>query len=154
MADSKRQKIVDAIVARMKLINGAGSYTTDVDDRVEDSRTQWAQDELPAISVFDGDAIAHPTSPAEARSVVHEMSVMIKGFTEQGATAANTRTLLKDILTAIRQDDKWTVSGAPLVMQTRPGLEAITRTPESFEIEGCQVEISVQYITAKFDGVN
>jgi hypothetical protein len=30
MADSIRQKIVDAVVARMQLINGSGSY---VDDR-------------------------------------------------------------------------------------------------------------------------
>lgn len=151
MADSKRQKIVDAIVTRLRLINGAGSYTTDVNDRVEDSRTQWDQSELPAISVFDGDALANPTSPAMARSVVHQMTVLLKGYTVQGETAAAVRTLMKDILTAIRQDDKWSVAGVPLVMQTRPVRESITRSPESFEIEGCEVEIEVQYLTQKFN---
>lgn len=151
MADSKRQKIVDAVVARMKLINGAGSYTTNVASRVEDSRTNWQQEDMPAISVFDGDAIANPTSPAEATQVVHEMSVLIKGFTEQGTTAAACRTLMKDILTAIRQDDKWTVASVKLVMQSRPGRESITRKPDSFEVEGCEVEIGVFYISNKFN---
>ncbi len=151
MADSKRQKIVDAVIARMKLINGAGSYSTNVGSRVEDSRTNWQQSEMPAISVFDGDAIAHPTSEANALSTIHEMSVLIKGFTEQGTTAANCRTLMKDILTAIRQDDRWTVGGVKLVMQTRAGRESITRNPDSFEVEGCEVEIMIQFITQKFN---
>jgi len=151
MADSKRQKIVDAVIARMKLINGAGSYTTDVNDHVEDSRTNWQEDELPAISVFDGDAASNLTSPAEAKSDVHEMSILIKGFTVQGTTAAACRTLMKDILTAIRQDTKWIVSGVPTAMQTRPGREAISREKDSFEVEGCEVEIIVQYITQKFN---
>lgn len=151
MPDSKRQILVGAIVARMKLINGAGAYSTNVGGRVEDSRTNWAQDELPAISVFDGDAIANPTSPAEARQVVHEMSVMIRGYVEQGTTAAAIRTLLKDILTAIRQDDKWTVSNVKTAMQTRPVREAITRNPDSFEVEGCELEIAVYYLTNKFN---
>jgi hypothetical protein len=152
MADSKRQKIVDAVIARMKLINGSGDYTTDVNDHVEDSRTNWQQDELPAISVFDGDAMANPTSPAEGRSVVHEMPVLIKGFVEQGTTAAACRTLIKDILTAIRVDDRWTVSNVTLVMQSRPVRESITRNPDSFEVEACEVEIGVLYITQKFNG--
>jgi hypothetical protein len=151
MADSKRQRIVDAVVTRMKLINGSGSYTTNVANRVEDSRTSWQQNELPAISVFDGDAIANPTSTAEPKAVIHEMPLIIKGFCEQGTTAAAARTLLKDILTAIRVDDKWTVSSTTLVMQTRPGRESISRDPESFEVEGCEVEAMVQYKTLKFN---
>lgn len=152
MGDSKRQKIVDAVIARMKLINGSGSYTTDVNDHVDDSRTSWDENELPAISVFDGDARANPTSPAEAKSVVHEMSVLIQGFVKQGTDAATCRTLMNDILTAIRVDDKWTVSNVKLVMQSRPDRETITRNKESFEVEGCEVEIAVFYQTQKFNG--
>jgi hypothetical protein len=153
MADSKRQKIVDAIVTRLKLINGAGSYTTNVANRVKDSETNWAQDQdtLPAISVFDGDAIAHPTSPANYRSTVHEMSVLIKFFAEQGSTAANARNGIKDINTAIRQDDKWTVAGTPLAMQTREVVSRVQRNQDSFEVEGAEVEIAVHFITGKFN---
>ena len=151
MADSKREKIVAAIVTRMKLINGAGDYTTDVNDRVEDSRTNWQQEEMPAISVFDGDAIGTPTSTGQTLSTIHEMPVIIRGMTTQGTTAANARTLIKDIMRAIRVDDKWTVSGVKLVMQTRQVRDGILRNPDSFEVEGCEVEIEVQFQTAKFN---
>lgn len=151
MGDSKRHEIVSAIVTRMLLINGAGDYTTNVGTHVEDSRTNWDQNELPAISVFDGDAIGTRTSTGKTLSTVHEMPVIIRGMTEQGATAANARTLIKDIQRAIRVDDKWIVSGTPLVMQTRQVRDAILRNPESFEVEGCEVEIEVQFLTAKFN---
>jgi len=151
MADSKRQKIVAAIVTRLKLIDGNGSYDVDLNDHVEDSRTNWDQNELPAISVFDGDAIANPTSEGDYKSNINLMAVMIQGHVEQGTTAAAARTLVKNIMTAIRQDDKWIVSGTPLVMQTREVVNRITRNPESNEVEGCEVEISVQFITNKFN---
>lgn len=153
MVDSRRQKIVDAIVTRMMLINGSGDYETNLADRVKDSESNWAEDQatLPAVSVFDGDAEAVPTSEGRYRGTVHEMPVLIKGYCKQGTTAANARKLIKDINTAIRVDDKWLVSGKPLVMQTREKREGITRTPDSFEVEGCEVEIEVTYITGKFN---
>lgn len=151
MADSKRQKIVDAIVTRLKLINGVGSYTTNLGSRVEDSRTNWNQDDLPGISVFDTDANATPTSTGRTLNTIHDMRVLIRGFVEQGATAAAARTLIKDIMTAIRVDDKWTVSGTTLVMQTRQVRDSIVRNESSFEVEGCEVEIEVQFQTAKFN---
>ena len=135
----------------MKLIDGTGGYETDLGDRVEDSRTNWQQEELPAISVFDGDAIATATSPGKALGTVHSMSVLIRGAIEQGTTAANARKLLKDIQKAIRLDDKWKLAGVPLVMQTRPLRDAITRNPDSFEVEACEVEIDIQFITEKFN---
>ena len=149
MADSRRQRIVAAIVTRMALINGAGSYETNIAGRVKDSETNWAQDQatLPAISIFDGDAIANPTSTGAYRGVVHEMAVMIKGYTEQGSTAANARKLIKDIKTAIRVDDKW--SG--LAMQSREVADRVVRNDESYEVEGCEVEIGVMFNTLKFN---
>lgn len=151
MADSKREKIVQAIVTRLKLINGTGSYTTNVGSRVEDNRTNWQQNELPAISVFDGDAIKHPTSPADYKSTMNEMSVLIKGYCEQGTTAAAARNLIKDINTAIRQDDKWIVSSVPLAMQTREVVDRIARNTDEFEVEGCEVEIAVWFVHQKFN---
>lgn len=155
MADSRRQRIVAAVVTRMALINGAGSYETNIGGRVKDSETNWAQDQetLPAVSVFDGDAEAFPTSPGNPAGTIHVMPVMVKGFLKQGTTAANARKLIKDIKTAIRQDTKWTVASVPLVMQTREKRESITRSPESFEVEGCEVEFEVQFQTDTFDAL-
>lgn len=153
MADSKRQKIVSAVVTRMALINGAGSYETDLDSRVKDSETNWAQDQetLPAVSVFDGDATGTPSVNNRNLGTIHLMPIIIRGFLEQGTTAANARKLIKDIMTAIRVDDKWSVAGAPLVMQTRQVRDGILRNQDSFEVEGCEVEIEVQFLTQKFN---
>lgn len=158
MADSKRQKIVSAIVARMQGIDGTGDYTFDLNGHVGDSRTDWdagddetgRASELPAVSVFDGDANANPSSP-NPRSTIHAMSVLIRGFTARGETAANARNLIKDIQRAIRVDDKWHVSGTPLAMQTRQVRDSIVRSADSFEVEGCEVEIEVQFQTEKFN---
>jgi len=149
MADSKRQRLVSAVVTRMALINGAGSYVTDIGSRVKDSATNWAEDQdtLPAISVFDGDAIAYPTSAGAPRGTIHEMSMLIRYFARQGTTAANCRNGIKDIKTAIRQDDKW--SG--IAMQTREVREGIVRNQDSFEVEGAEVEIVIQFKTDTFN---
>ena len=96
--------------------------------------------------------MANPTSPADAKAVVHEMPILIKGFVRQGTDAATCRTMIKDILTAIRQDDKWIVANVPLVMQSRPVRESITRNPDSFEVEAAEVEIGIFYKTLKFNG--
>jgi hypothetical protein len=70
MADSIRQKIVDAVIARMLTINGTGNYVTNV-AHVEDSRIHWDENELPAISVFDGDSLAAgKSSPNPERSFI------------------------------------------------------------------------------------
>jgi hypothetical protein len=154
MADSRRQKIVDAVIARMKLINGTGGYETNIGSRVKDSETNWAQDQdtLPAISVFDGDALAVGKSAADPKAIIHRMSILVRGYVVQDDdSAANARKLIKDILTAIRQDDRWTVSGTTLVMQSEPVKDAITRRPESFEVEACEVEFEVQFLTQKFN---
>lgn len=153
MADSRRQKIVDALVTRMKLIDGTGSYQTDVEDRVKDSETAWAEDQdtLPAISVFDGDAEATATSKGRSLQTIHVMSVMIRGYCKQGTTAANARKLLADIKRAIRVDDKLIVSGTPLIMQSEEKKDGIVRTEDTFEVEGCEVEFLVQFQTDKFN---
>jgi hypothetical protein len=153
MADSKRQKIVDAVITRMKLINGTGSYSTNVANRVKDSETNWAQDQdtLPAISVFDGDSISQGKTSVDPHSIIHTMPVLVRGYLEQGTTAAAARTLIKDILTAIRQDDRWTVSGTPLVMQSNEIRDSITRNPDNFEVEACEVEFECQFILQKFN---
>jgi hypothetical protein len=152
MADSKRQKIVDAVVMRMKLINGSGSYETNLASRVEDSRTNWDENELPAISVFDGDSVVpDPESQDHRSKIIQTMPVLIRGYVKQGTTAAVARKLLKDIMTAIRVDDKWTVTGTPLVMQTRQVRDSIVRERDSFEVEACEIEIQVQVILGKFN---
>ena len=152
MADSLRQRIVSAIVTRMALIDGTGDYETDIGERVKDSETNWAQDQdhLPAISVFDGDAAAEAADDEDVR-VFHTMTVLIRYYVLQGTTAANARKGIQDIKTAIRQDDKWTVSNVELVWRSDETREAIVRNEETYEVEAAEVEFTVTFQTDKFN---
>lgn len=49
MADSIEQKIMTAIVTRLGQIDGTGDYQTEIGARVEDSRPNWDESEMPAI---------------------------------------------------------------------------------------------------------
>ena len=149
MADSKRQRIVSAAITRMQAINGTGSYETNVGGRVKDSETNWAEDQstLPAISVFDGEASATPTSTGKTLGTIHSMPLLFIYFVKQGTTAAACRKGIKDMLTAIRQDDKF----GGLLMQSREVRNNIVRNKDTFEVEGAEVEIEAQFITNKFN---
>src|SRR5262245_60065750 len=138
MAESRRQRLVDAVVTRMKAINGAGSYVTNLANRVEDGRLHWhvgddeVASEIPAISVFDGEDEITPTSPGKALSTMHLLEIRIRGHVAQGtAGMINARRLLKDINTAIRSDEKWVVSNVQLAMQTHDRGERIIRDPDT-----------------------
>lgn len=152
MADSKRQKIVDAIVARMETITTANGYTTNIGANVHDWRVNFQDDELPAVSVCDliADA-AQVSGRADPRETVHLMSVQIRIYAAKGDDPANIRNMLKDVMRAIRQDDRWTVSNVGLAMLTRPVRDGFIIPEDSFEVVGGTVEIEVQFITQKFN---
>lgn len=150
--DSIRQRIVDAIVARMQTILTANGYATNIGTTVEDWRTNWQQEELPAISVCDTTAEVQPAEGSNPRRTIFAMPVQIRVYAEKDETgAANIREMLKDVNRAIRQDDRWMVDGVGLVMITRPLREGFIIPDESFEVIGGVVEFEVQYITAKFN---
>ncbi|MBK8468090.1 MAG: hypothetical protein IPL32_19935 [Chloracidobacterium sp.] len=159
MADPKDQKIIAAIVTRMQTILTANGYQTNNGTRVADSRPNWDQTELPAISVFQGRAESQEQSNA-SRKTVHEMPVMIKVFLERGTDASNARIAIADVKKAIRgtgsQSDnylaeRWPASGIGLAMMTRETAYSIEYAEGTFEITGAQVEIAVQFITDKFN---
>jgi len=153
MADSKRQKIVSAIVARMQTILVTNGFATDIGTRVRDSETNWDQEtELPAISVFDFPATAEvPSNPANTRHTVWTQPIQIKIYLEVGTDAANARLAIKDVWQAVRSDQQWTLSGEKVAMFTTPTGEGFTYPPDSYEIVGVLVEFNVTYITGKFN---
>jgi hypothetical protein len=106
---------------------------------------------LPAISVCDLTAEATPTSAGKTFGTIHELSVQIRIYAKKGSAAAEIRTWIKDVMAAIRQDDKFSVAGVPSVMQTKQIRDGFIIPEDSFEVIGAVVEISVQYITRKFN---
>ncbi len=152
MADSKRQKLVDAIVARMQTILITNGFATDIGANVRDSETNWQQEELPAISVFDLPATAEILpNPANTRHTIWTQPINIRVALIAGTDAKNARKAIKDVWQAVRSDQQWTLSGEKVAMFTMPTQEGFTYQQDSFEIVGVEVEFSVTYITAKFN---
>lgn len=156
MADSKRQKIVDAIIARMETILTANGYDTDLGTQVADWRLNWQDDDLGetgAISVCDlpAEAVQAP-GRANPGETIWLMPVQIRfQFRRADTIAELVRKGIRDINAAIRTDDRWKVNNIGLAMITRPSKEGPMIPEDSFEIVGGVVEFEVQYITQKFN---
>lgn len=166
MADSIEQKIIDAIVTRLRTILTANGYTTSIGTTVQDSRTNWDQNELPAMSVFEG-PVNSILAPTDKRTVIRSMPVTIKASFESKATsaadAAYARNVIKDIHKAIlgggTQGNDYLNERWPATLGTKPGLametheksHGIDYAGETFEITGAFVEIEVLYISGKFN---
>lgn len=159
MADSKRQKIVDAIVARMETILTSNGYSTNIGQNVHEWETNFQQEDLAtngATSVCDLPATAADTSQdGKLDRTIWLMPVQIRHYAEKEATPANTRTRIKDIQAAIRTDPQFKItvglSQVPLAMQSWPETEGPMIPEQSFEVIGGVFQFTVQFITRKFD---
>ena len=160
MADSKRQRIVDAMKTRMATILTAGGYATNLGANVREWETHIQQDDIPAagiISVCDMPAVA--ASPEQARSerivtgvTIWLMPVQFRIFLIRNTSVhANLRTAIKDVNRAIRQDRRWTVSNVGLAAATRPLREGPLVDEETFEVAGAVIEVEVKYLTKEFN---
>lgn len=168
MADSIEQKLINAIVARMALLDGTGDYDTtiataaDGNVNIADSRPNWDEEDLPAMSVFQGQ-----TESAESndnrRKTIHIVPMMIKVFLKRGTDAANARKAIADVKRAVRSGntlkngylgERWPeVEGTPpgLAMMTREKAHLIEYAENTYEIVGVQVEVEVVWISDKFN---
>lgn len=156
MADSKRQKIVDAVKTRMAAILVAGGYDTNLGQNVLEWETHLQEEDIPAagaLSVCDLVATAAETTErSNPRNTVWLMPIHIRIFLPKNRlNAANVRTAIKDVNRAIRQDDRWKVAGVGLVMISRPQSEGPVIPEDTFQITAGAVQFEVQYLTAKFN---
>lgn len=156
----KQQDIIAALVERLKIIDGNDPYVTDVGSRVRDGETQWDENELPAISVFELPAETQD-APNARRKVIHTLAVQIKAFLVAGDTSENARQIIADIKRAILGDgterNDWIYErflneqGGGLAMETRPKRHGPEYAESSFEIVGAIVELEILFITPKWE---
>lgn len=162
MPEPITDRIVAQAVTQMKAINGTGDYHTALGTTidsggnsgpsVEDNRTDWDENELPAVSVFEADAtVPNPEAFDKSTIVMQTMRLLFQGSVKQGTTAQAARRLNADILRAIRVNERFAVAGTDLVGLTRQVRHGIVRKEGSFEVEGCQVEIEVLFATQKLN---
>lgn len=160
MADSTEQKIVARALAVLAAINGTGSYLTTLGSTIvggtsgqslADSRPNWDQSELPAISVFQGTVDVEDRDD-EAQKVLRKMTLFIRGFLERGTDAQTARKLLADIQRALRAaGDKWIVSGTALAQYTAEGPHSIEYTEGTYEIMAVEQQVDIYYVGTHLD---
>jgi hypothetical protein len=158
MADSIEQKIIAAIVERLGAIDGTGDYQTEIGARVEDSRANWDESEMPAISVFQGTATTVKVDDEESM-VLRKFGVIIrcvfKSDDDAGTDAAYARKTISDIYRAIRLDRHWRTDiddpRTALAYMTKEVSHGIEYVPNTYEISGTQTEIEVSYFGTNFD---
>lgn len=155
MPDPKRQKLVDAIIARMQTISTASpnpeGYQTNIGSNVHDWRVNFQDDELPAVSVCDMTAEAQSSDSPNPLRTIYLMPVQVRIYAKKGEDPANIRLMISDVMRAIRQDDRWMVADVGLAMITRPLRDGFIIPEESFEVIGAVVEFEIQFITGKFN---
>lgn len=156
MPDSKRQTLVERIIARMQLILTTGGYETNLGQNVLEWVTHLQQEDVPAggvISVCDLVAVAdNREGRSNARDVGWRTPVQIRfWFPRAMLSAENVRKGIQDINRAIRQDDRWSAAGVGLVITSMPLREGPLIPEDSFEMTGGVVEFEAVEIRKKFN---
>jgi hypothetical protein len=147
-----RQKFVDAIVARMQTILTTNGYVTNAGQKVEAWRTHWEEDELVdgALGVFD---LTNESEKEHRQSLRQKntLTVQIRIFVAKGSRAEKVRQIEGDVFKAIRSDDRWTVDGKGMAIETRPKQDGFIIPQDSFEVAAGAVEIEIEYLSNTFD---
>lgn len=147
-------------LAVMAAINGTGGYQTTLGtmgeggttkQSIADSRPNWEQQEMPALSAFQLEVDIEERDD-EAQAVMRKLPLMFRGSLARGTDASSARKFLADILRAVRSaGDKWIVGGVPLAHHTEEGPHSIEMVEGTYEITGVLQQINIYYIGSHLD---
>lgn len=143
--DLLSQILIDRVVARMKLINGAGDYYLNIGERVYDHRdTQYDKKELPAINVEDGEENPEDEFVTNGpnrwdRNAFIDIKLVSNGV----LTAQEIRKGIADIQHAVGTDLYW--GGIALTTYWRGTVKQ--KDQEEIKVMSATVRIRVKYRT-------
>jgi hypothetical protein len=144
---SKRQQIIDAIIARMQGISIANGYGSDLGASVHDFETNFDDEDLPALSICD--TVTENSlinDQPTATNQIDKMPVQLRIFCKSGTRAAQLRTMISDVNRAIKIDPRW----ENLAMFSLPKRSGIILSEEAFQIGGAAVEIEIHIFNTNF----
>jgi hypothetical protein len=152
MADTKRQKIVDAVIARMQTIRTANEYETDIGARVEDWARRFDEAELkeqPSKAILGVYDLPDQVDKEGKNSVgvTRRLRMQVRIFISSATPARELRKMIGDVVEAVGTDITW----GYLAMDTEPESEGFIVPNDSMEVAGAAVEFTVVYTTATFD---
>jgi len=154
VADSIRQKLVDAYKLRLAAIKTADGYETDLGlGPIEEMPVQFQAEELPALGVQDQiDSVAQEY--AFEKRVMNELSLQVRIFLPRGTTAKLLRKMIADVKRALVSDP---ITGnrdpqvGGLAVDMRPDQDGPEVLKDTFEIDAGAVLFVVQFLTAPFN---
>lgn len=148
MADTVRQLVVDAVVARMQNILVANGYETDCGALVEDWPRRFDASELPALAVCDlsdESEIDH----REAGQETHTLTIQVRVMVAEATPAEFLRKAIGDVQKAIKTDLFW----GELSTGTYPKRTGMIVPSEAMELAGAAIEFDVAYVTEPFNSL-
>jgi len=145
MADTLRQKIVDAIDARLKTIKTANGYQTNLGNNVFEWRvTPLNSDtELPGAVYSD----TQDTIDLTIGLHLHTLKIVINMAAKGSASPSDMRKLIGDIHKMIGVDVTW----GGLAEDTKITSEIILPAHEENKFMGIEITIEVEFTTKPFD---
>ncbi|MEK6531261.1 MAG: hypothetical protein AABZ23_02065 [Deltaproteobacteria bacterium] len=150
MADSIRQKILDAVDLRLKTITKANGYETDIGSHVFHWKaSDFAHHDLPLVEYRDAACSVMEGGPVGFHTF--GLTVDIELLTMAGAsTPAEVRKAVADIHKAAGQDMQW----GGLALNTEPLGDEMKIAQADKVIGGALIRIKILYRTRVFDPYN
>lgn len=153
MPDTKRQKIVSAIIAACETIDGSGDYETTIGASVYDFQLNFQDDELPAMSVCD---VGQELAPDDVARIEEKdcflLEVKIRVAVSIDTRAAECRKMVGDIITMIGANRIWyDEGGAALTKRNVYARDEFVLDEQTFHIAAVEVTLGVLYLTEQFN---
>lgn len=164
---TKRQRIFDAVVARMRTITVANGFQSDAGAQVDDWPLRYDEEELAALpaqaalGVYDlPDEVSKASR--DAKGSKHSLRVQVRVHQAKALSAAELRVIIGDVVDAVGRDVTqpaldpllWPEArngGKYLAMDTQPSQEGLIFPDDALEVSGAAVAFVVEYSTAVFD---
>lgn len=148
---TRRQQLIDLIIARLETISTDNGYETNAGAVVEDWPRRFDDSECPALGVYDITDNSDKDN-RESNIEVHSLTVQVRVFVSSNTPAAELRQIIGDVQKAIGQNTWWPDGdGHDLATGTWPRRAGMIVPNEAMELAGAAIEFDVQYVTDTFN---
>src|SRR5215831_875627 len=140
MPDTKRQQIVDKVVARLARITIANQFATDID--------------ATRLGVHDVTNTTTQSYPEE-KKIPNLMAMQVRIYHARTTTPAQLRLMIEDVKRAVIEDETTGARDATfggLAVDTKPESDGFVVPSDTFAIECAAVAFLVEILTPPFDG--
>lgn len=145
MSDSKRQRIMDEVMAGFEAILTGNGYGSDLGESVHEWRSHaFPEGELPAVVLRDLAETAVAAVGVHEHSLTMEAEIVLSGH----ELPAEIRALIADVTACIGADVTW---GGLAEATYPPDDEAIVIEQGNRQIAGVRIRFVIEYVTEPFN---